>query len=237
MNIYLRTQENKQAQRQWWGEAAPHVQEELLKLLPAEDQGYALAVQGSARNEYTLGLKLPGSAGAYVLAAGLEEPQARGLALAMLCYQDDLCRDLEASLRSPQATEGVQQILETYMSRTPVSREYPLFEGLDTSDAEKMIECLREKKFINGPGLKLLISERGTIGSEEVDLQLRYGQREHGSVDPKIVVAVGVAALLLLLGIYALVHRPKAEPVQENPAAAPAQLKQQAVSAPESDSF
>ena len=241
MKIYVSTQIDEQQHRQWWGDESPPAHDELLKLLPATEQGHALAVQGSARNVYLLALKLPGSASAYVLAAELEEPQVRGLALAMLCYQGDLCRDLEASLCSSQATEGVQQILEAYMKKTPVSREYPLFEGLDTTDAEEMINCLRHKRFINGPGLKLLISERGAVDGEEVDLQLRYGRRAQAAgaptsgVEPKVIVAAGVVALLLLFGIFTLVNRPKTEPVHETPAATPAQPDEQAASAPATD--
>lgn len=241
MKIYISTQIDEQQHRQWWGDESPPAHDELLKLLPATEQGYALAVQGSARNVYLLALKLPGSASAYVLAAELEEPQARGLALAALLYRSELNRELKACLSAPQTTMMVMRTLETYMSRTPVRGEDPLFEGLNTTDAEEMIKCLRNKRFINGPGLKLLISERGAENGEEVDLQLRYGRRAHAAgepasgVDPKMVVLVGGVALLLLLGIYTLVNRPKTEPVHETLAATPAQQDNQAANASASD--
>ena len=241
MKIYVSTQIDEQQHRQWWGDESPPAHDELLKLLPATEQGHALAVQGSARNVYLLALKLPGSASAYVLAAELEEPQARGLALATLLYQSELTRELMACLSAPQTTMMIMQTLETYMSRTPVRGEDPLFEGLDTTDAEEMIKCLRNKRFINGPGLKLLISERGAGADEEVDLQLRYGRRAHAAgeptsgVEPKVIVAAGVVALLLLFGIFTFVNRPKTETVHETPAATPAQPDEQAASAPATD--
>lgn len=232
MKIYITSQADDQTSRPWRGETPPPAQEELLRLLPAANRRDALAVQGSSSNVYLLGLRLPVPRGGCVLVSELEESQARSLALAYLLHHDDLCRELEACFCSPQAAERVQQTLENYVSRTPVSRETPLYEGLDTADLGRMIECLRRRRFINGPGLKLIVSESGAASGEEVDLRLRCDRHR---VEPKVAIALGFVGLVLLgCCLYALVPRPKTEPVQVTPAAAPAQVERQAAPMPES---